>query len=185
MNDNIYWKYAQEAGQKVGWFPTVIFAQWQWETADFTSNNLQANNNIAGQTWTPQYSENMKGSPRPESEGGFYVRYDSPVDGYVDFIQRNPRYAGVKDQATEEYQIREIARQGWAADPNYADELIGVLCANREKGYTIMNQDMAKFILDVLSDYWKRMDGNDAIQAYTHSCSNELRLIAGIPQEQD
>jgi hypothetical protein len=89
-----WWNKAKEASAVVGWFPTVILAQWQWETGNFTSNNLTKNNNIAGQTWLPYMGEASKGTAR--AEGGFYIKYADPVEGYTDFILCNPRYANVR-----------------------------------------------------------------------------------------
>lgn len=46
-----------------------------------------------------------------------------------------------------------------------------------------MNQDMAKFVLAVLGDYWTRMEGNKGVQDYTHACANEVRRVAELPIE--
>ncbi|MCP1306469.1 glucosaminidase domain-containing protein [Paenibacillus tyrfis] len=176
FDTNHWWEKAKEASRQTGWFATVIFAQWQWETGYFQSRNFTENRNIAGQTWTPQYPESMKGTARPASEGGYYVRYDDPVVGYVDFIQRNPRYAGVRLQRTEEGQIREIARQGWAADPNYAESLISRLRSNAKQGYTLeeVNEPVLKAEIanNIIDGYLK--------PAYaTHEASYQAALAAG------
>lgn len=136
MDKEYWWGKAIEAAAVVGWYPTVIFAQWAWETGHFTSANLLHNNNIAGQTWQPYMGERMKGTPRPAAEGGYYIRYDDPVTGYTDFISKNGRYARVKDAQTEEAQIRAIAAAGWAVDKNYANGLISVLRSHNQQGYT-------------------------------------------------
>ncbi|MFH5187093.1 glucosaminidase domain-containing protein [Paenibacillus sp. TAB 01] len=141
VDKNYWWSKAKEASALVGWFPTVILAQWQLETGAFTSNNLLVNNNIAGQTWTAQYPESMKGTARPAKEGGYYVRYDDPVEGYIDFISRNSRYKGVCQKQTEIEQIQEIAACGWAADKNYAANLISVLKGNWSQGFILEEDD--------------------------------------------
>lgn len=131
---NNYLKLAEDASKKIGWLPEVIFTQWQLETANFTSNNFIKNNNIAGQTWTKNMPIEMRGSNRPKNEGGYYIKYDNPVDGYVDFILTNPRYKNVKNFKNAEEQINEIARSGWATDPNYAEALIKLYKMNLKKG---------------------------------------------------
>ncbi|CAH1203017.1 hypothetical protein PAECIP111891_02202 [Paenibacillus allorhizoplanae] len=141
MNLDYWWGKAKEASSIIGWFPTVIFAQWQHETGHFTSSNFTKNNNIAGQTWQSYMPLSMKGSARPSAEGGYYIRYDDPVTGYVDFIQKNGRYANVKQLGTEEEQICEIAACGWAADKNYALKLINRLNENKQQGYVFEEDD--------------------------------------------
>lgn len=133
MNEQTYWKYAQDAAKQIGWLPETIFTQWAWETAHFTSSNLKNNNNIAGQTWYVGCGYE-RGTPRPRNEGGYYIKYNSPVDGYVAFIKKNHRYDNVKLAKTVEEQIKTIAKDGWAADPNYANGLISLHQANIKKG---------------------------------------------------
>ncbi|WP_088041056.1 glucosaminidase domain-containing protein [Bacillus sp. EAC] len=129
-----YLLLAQEASNKIGWLPEVIFTQWQVETAHFTSNNFKKNNNIAGQTWTSGLPKSSRGTARPFSEGGYYIKYNDPVQGYVDFILNNPRYSKVKQFPTAEGQFKEIARAGWAVAPNYAEVLISVYHSNIKNG---------------------------------------------------
>ncbi|QKE72719.1 hypothetical protein HPK19_07805 [Arthrobacter citreus] len=129
-----YFQLAQEVSKRIGWLTEVIYTQWQVETAHFTSNNFKKNNNIAGQTWYPGLPISMRGTARPKSEGGYYIKYDDPVQGYVDFILSNPRYSKVKTFKTADEQFKAIADAGWAADPNYADLLISVNNANIKNG---------------------------------------------------
>lgn len=141
MSIDYWWGKAKEASTIIGWFPTVILAQWQHETGHFTSSNFLNNNNIAGQTWRSYMHESMRGTARPAAEGGYYIRYDDPVTGYVDFIQKNGRYANVKLMGTEEQQIQEIAASGWAVDKKYAEKLIARLNGNKLQGYVIEEED--------------------------------------------
>ncbi|WP_235822208.1 glucosaminidase domain-containing protein [Gottfriedia luciferensis] len=129
-----YFQLAQEVSKKIGWLPEVIYTQWQVETAHFTSKNFKKNNNIAGQTWYPGLPQSSKGTARPKSEGGYYIKYDDPITGYVDFILSNPRYSKVKTYKTANAQFKAIAAAGWAASPNYADVLISVNNANIRNG---------------------------------------------------
>ncbi|MBA2943227.1 glucosaminidase domain-containing protein [Paenibacillus sp. CGMCC 1.16610] len=146
-----WWGRAKEASLQVNWLPTVILAQWQLETGHFQSFNFINNNNIAGQTWQSYMPLSMKGTPRPSAEGGFYIRYDDPVIGYVDFIQKNGRYANVKIFETEQGQINEIAARGWAADTEYAEKLMNRLLSNRLQGFILEEDDeMLKEEVEVL-----------------------------------
>lgn len=121
-NEGEYWILANEAAKQIGWQPVVIFTQWSWETARFTSHNLRVNNNIAGMTWYEGCGY-LKGTPRPE--GGFYIKYPSAVEGYVSFIKKNHRYDNVRTGKTPEAQFDLIAKDGWAVDKKYAAELKG------------------------------------------------------------
>ncbi|MGG1555016.1 glucosaminidase domain-containing protein [Paenibacillus ferrarius] len=152
-----WWNKAKEAGLETGWFPTVILAQWQLETGNFTSANLLNNNNIAGQTWQPYMGTALKGTARPAAEGGYYIKYVDPVVGYVDFIKKNRRYAGVRLQSSEEGQIRAIAAAGWAVDPAYAEKLISILNRNKTQGFTLKEEDLS-MVLNFDEDWqWKQL----------------------------
>ena len=131
-----YYEWAKQASAQTGWDPDTIFAQWAWETGWFSSPNFKNNNNIAGQTWHSGLPASMKGTARPANEGGNYIKYEDPVQGYVEFVNNNSRYANVKNLKTENEQIDEIARQGWAVDPNYASSLKSLVQTNKQKyGY--------------------------------------------------
>lgn len=136
-----YWQLAQQAAEIIHWDPYLILSQWQLETGHFTSNNFIQNNNIAGQTWFEGDPEEMKGTPRPSSEGRYYIKYKDPVEGYVQFIQENPRYNHVKEKPTAEEQAKEIKRAGWATDPVYAESLISLIAKNRAKYH--LNESVA------------------------------------------
>ncbi|PGK51556.1 hypothetical protein CN918_27580 [Priestia megaterium] len=132
IKEGDYWAYANVAAQQTGWSALFIYSQWQIESAHFTSPNFRNNNNLAGQTWHPG-SKYPKGTARPKSEGGYYIKYPSPVEGYVDFVNSNQRYKHVKEKKTPEEQAKEIAAQGWAANPNYYRDLVIMIKQNRKK----------------------------------------------------
>lgn len=200
--DNLYWwGKAKEASAIIGWFLTVVFAQWQHETGHFTSSDFTKNNNIAGQTWQSYMSLSMKGSERPSIEGGYYIQYEDPVIGYVDFIQKNGRYAGVKPKVTEEEQIYEIAACGWATDKEYALKLIKRLKDNKKQGYILeevpeLDKDVANTIINTwIKPEWHEVEGkkNDASdeiiaelskqQKYYNWLANQLRKASGQVEE--
>ena len=191
MRDKSYWwAEAKKAGAIVGWFPTVILAQWQVETGNFSSSNFVNNNNIAGQTWREYMPEFMKGTARPTAEGGYYIKYDDAVDGYVDFIKKNPRYSNVCTMKTEEAQIREIAARGWAVDPMYADTLTKNLYINRDQGYVlevepVLDKGVAKTIVNTWMKPSYEESKTDEQKNYIRWLANQLRLAAGMKEDED
>ena len=146
-----YWKMAQEAGKQTGWDPIFIYSQWEIETGHFTSNVLRNDNNIAGQTWQNYMPENMKGSERPKDEGGNYIHYQNAVDGYVDFIKKNPRYSDVKEKPTPEAQAKEVAQQGWAKDPVSYEQTLDTQIAHNKQVLPPVKSDQTQ-TTDQLSD---------------------------------
>lgn len=191
MRDKSYWwAEAKKASAIVGWFPTVILAQWQWETGNFSSSNFVNNNNIAGQTWREYMPEFMKGTARPKVEGGYYIKYEDAVDGYVDFIQKNPRYSNVRNMKTEEAQIRAIAAAGWAVDPNYANGLLSVLNGNKKQGYVlevepVLDEGVAKTIVNTwMKPSWQNATTNEE-KDYIRWLANQLRLACGMKEDED
>ena len=59
----------------------VLVALLQHESGLGNSNIAKKNNNFGGITWNANFGEEMKGSPRPGSEGGNYVKFDSVEEG--------------------------------------------------------------------------------------------------------
>lgn len=61
---------------------------------------------------------------------GKFRKYDTPVTGFTDhalFFKDNPRYSdALKTHDPREF-ARRIAKAGYATDPRYADNLIGVI----------------------------------------------------------
>jgi murein DD-endopeptidase MepM/ murein hydrolase activator NlpD len=148
------WNWALKASRETGWSPILILSQWQIETAHFSSDNFLNNHNIAGQTWHEGIPESMKGSARPIEEGGHYIKYSDPVEGYISFILENPRYDGVKEQPTPELQAAALAKAGWAVDPNYQNLLHQLIQQNRGI-YGDWNQDqVAEVFKGVDPDTW-------------------------------
>lgn len=130
-SDEDYWVFAQKASELSGWDPYLILSQWQLESAHFTSNNFLKNNNIAGQTWHKGLPVEMKGTMR--KEGGHYIKYQNPIDGYIEFITSNERYKHIRSIPTAEQQAKAIHAAGWALDPHYAEKLIRLIQKNKNK----------------------------------------------------
>lgn len=134
-NEAKFWILANTAAKELGWFAETVFSQWEWETGHFTSTNLLQDNNIAGQTWTSGCGFSQ-GLARPASEGGHYIKYPDVVTGYVSFVKNNiGRYGNVAKQKTVEGQLKQIAADHWAADPQYANHLLEMNQYNVQRGY--------------------------------------------------
>lgn len=127
-----YLKDALKVAKASGWDPVMVYAQWSWETDYFTSNVLDKNNNLAGQTWYPGCGFE-KGTPRPESEGGYYMKFKDAAEGYLDFIDGSKLYSKVSSFKTAEEQIAEIKRNGWAKDDEYVKNVNGRIKEVREE----------------------------------------------------
>ena len=69
--------------------PTLLTALLQQESNLGTSNVARNNNNFGGITWNG--NNGMKGTPRPASEGGNYVRYATPQEGIAVTAQQIAR----------------------------------------------------------------------------------------------
>lgn len=125
-----YYGWALRVSGETGWHPLFLMAQWSEETSWFTSANFRNNNNIAGQT-THDPDDPRRGTARPRNEGAWYIKYDDPVEGYIDFVHNNPRYSQVKNYKTAEDQAVEIKRAGWATNPNYVKNLTSIISKYR------------------------------------------------------
>jgi len=69
--------------------PTLLTALLQQESNLGTSNVARNNNNFGGITWNG--NNGMKGTPRPPSEGGNYVRFATPQEGIAVTAQQIAR----------------------------------------------------------------------------------------------
>lgn len=67
--------------------PKILLALMQHESNIGTSTVALKNNNFGGITWSESYARNnprvIKGSARPASEGGYYVKFTTPLDGLM------------------------------------------------------------------------------------------------------
>lgn len=67
--------------------PKILIALMQHESNMGTSSVALANNNYGGITWSESYARNnpgvTKGTPRPKNEGGYYVKFATPLDGLM------------------------------------------------------------------------------------------------------
>lgn len=71
----------QTVSLESGIAPEMLMAILQLESRFGTSNVAIKNNNPGGFTWNANFSKNMKGTARPSTEGGNYVKFDTMQDG--------------------------------------------------------------------------------------------------------
>lgn len=124
--------YALKAVEGEGFNPLVLVAQAALETG--WGQHVPAGNNYYGIKADPSWTGDREELSSPEFEGGAMVSrissfrsYSNLLDSmkdYIDFIKSNPRYgqAVSKSFDTDGY-FDEIARAGYATDPDYAAKL--------------------------------------------------------------
>ncbi len=90
------------------------------ETANFTSNIFKTNNNIGGVTWSANLGAKgyIKGSARPKSEGGNYVKFLSPelCAEFIAGLYKN-RFAPATDSTTISHFVDTIKAKGYFTSP--------------------------------------------------------------------
>jgi lysozyme len=122
--------YAKQAATQTGWMEGLIYAQWALETGNFTSRVFVNDHNLAGIKWVS--ARNNPGATGPgvkASDGGYYAHYpnlSAGVQGYVDFIKANKRYANVKTGKTLKEQAQLLKNDGWATDPSYVSKVVAI-----------------------------------------------------------
>ncbi len=124
--------YALKAVEGEGFNPLVLVAQAALETG--WGQHVPAGNNYFGIKADPSWRGDREDLASPEFEEGTMVSrvssfrsYANLLDSmrdYIDFIKSNPRYgnAVAKSFDTDGY-FDEIARAGYATDPDYAAKL--------------------------------------------------------------
>jgi len=70
-----------EVAEANGIPPELMLSILQIESKFGASNVAKQNNNFGGVTWNENYPPEMKGTARPLSEGGNYVKFATPKDG--------------------------------------------------------------------------------------------------------
>lgn len=123
-------EWASYASQQTGWDAGLIYAQWSLETGNFTSHVFVADHNLAGIKWVS--TKNNPGASGPgskASDGGYYAHYPSlsqGVQGYINFIKANSRYANVKTGKTLKEQATMLRADGWATDKDYVAKVMAI-----------------------------------------------------------
>ncbi len=123
--------YAQEVSERTGLDPRLVLAQAALETGYGKSApgmnyfGIKSHGRSGGQTLQTSEFENGRMVSQPASFRG----YESPeqsFEDYADFLLSNPRYGGVLSAVGIEDQIAEMAKSGYATDPQYGAKLANI-----------------------------------------------------------
>ena len=123
--------YAQEVSERTGLDPRLVLAQAALETGYGRSApgmnyfGIKSHGRSGGQTLQTSEFENGRMVSQPASFRG----YESPeqsFEDYADFLLSNPRYGGVLSAVGIEDQIAEMAKSGYATDPQYGAKLANI-----------------------------------------------------------
>lgn len=121
--------YAKQAAQQIGWDEGLVYAQWSLETGNFTSSVFVKDNNLAGIKYVSPKNNPGSSPGSPANDGGVYAHFpniSAGVQGYVDFIKANSRYANVKTGKTLKDQATLLKQDGWATDSGYVSKVLAI-----------------------------------------------------------
>lgn len=124
-------------------FPGAVIAQWRQETGGKLPTGSQgsfigikytdadyerfrdAGINVGYKDFKTQEEKNGK---KQDTKGTFFTFGNIPdaVEGYVMFLNNNPRYKNALAATTPEQYIREIARAGWGTGSTYANSVLNI-----------------------------------------------------------
>lgn len=138
--------YAKKAARLLGVDPAILIAQAALETgwgekvianARGSSHNLfniKADPRWQGEKLAVQTLEYHQDIPVQEKASfRAYSSFEDSFDDYVQFLNKNPRYANALEQSKTPSQfIKGLHDAGYATDPNYADKVMSVF--KRVKG---------------------------------------------------
>ena len=134
--------HARRAARRLGTAPEAILAVAALETGwgrhrivdrdGADSHNLfgiKATGAARGDAVEHRTTEFIGGAPRRvQAEFRRFEDVGDAVDGFADFVLGNPRYAPALAAGDDpETFVRELARAGYATDPDYADKVVDVM----------------------------------------------------------
>jgi hypothetical protein len=123
--------YAQAVSERTGLDPRLVLAQAALETGYGRSApgmnyfGIKSHGRSGGQILQTSEFEDGRMVSQPASFRG----YESPEQSfqdYADFLLSNPRYGGVLSAVGIEDQIAEMAKSGYATDPQYGAKLANI-----------------------------------------------------------
>lgn len=124
--------YALEASKRTGVDPRIIVAQAALESAwgkSAPGNNffgIKSHGQGGGQTLAT--TEVVNGQPMKVNDSfRTYGGLGDSVMGYADFINQNPRYAGLKNAKGVDEQIAALQASGYATDPQYGTKIASIV----------------------------------------------------------
>jgi flagellar protein FlgJ len=146
---------ARGAAKELDVEPEVLIAQAALETgwgkkvnvdrqgnSSFNLFNIKADQRWNGgsvQVSTLEFREGL-----PQKEQARFRAYESPQQSfgdYVEFIKSSGRYRKAVEASDSESYVRELAKAGYATDPQYADKILRVLNSD------VMQKTLEKFSL--------------------------------------
>ena len=136
------WPQACQAADKLGVDPAVLLAQAALETGwgryvsrheDGRSShnlfNIKADGRWDGERVSVETQEFRNGAfGREQAQFRAYDSFADSFDDYVNFLQNSTRYRPALASAPDSQRfVTELARAGYATDPNYAEKIIGII----------------------------------------------------------
>lgn len=151
--------YAQEPAQRLGVDPRLLVAQAALETGwgqslerdghGFNLFGIKASKNWQGdQAVHPTHEVYNHQIVREKSAFRHYDSVQESFDDYVDLIERRYESASNVKASPEDY-IHELAQNGYATDPAYADKVLAVYNSARFKDDPL-TESQAKFQSDLV-----------------------------------
>ncbi len=136
------WPQARQAADKLGVDPAVLLAQAALETgwgrfvsrhpdgrSSYNLFNIKADARWDGEQVSVDTEEFRHGAfGRERAQFRAYDSFAESFADYVSFLQNSTRYRPALDSATDSHRfVSELARAGYATDPDYAEKIIGII----------------------------------------------------------
>ena len=136
------WPQARQAADKLGVDPAVLLAQAALETgwgrsvsrhtdgrSSYNLFNIKADARWDGERVSVETQEFRNGAfGREQAQFRAYDSFADSFDDYVNFLQNSTRYRPALDSAPDSHRfVSELARAGYATDPDYAEKIIGII----------------------------------------------------------
>jgi hypothetical protein len=132
-----YKDYVTEVTKGTGIHPDTLFTQFIVESGinrDGSQDGLSAgirkgNNPFNLKQYANSGVDNIYKHLDDEPEASDFIKYGNikeGIQGYVDFLLRNPGYSKALKSTNPEEQLRLIAERGFATDPKYLNTLLQV-----------------------------------------------------------
>ncbi len=136
------WSQARQAADKLGVDPAVLLAQAALETgwgrfvsrhedgrSSYNLFNIKADARWDGERVSVDTQEFRNGVfARERAQFRAYDSFADSFEDYVNFLQSSTRYRPALDLATDSHRfVSELARAGYATDPDYAEKIIGIV----------------------------------------------------------
>lgn len=129
------WGPIQEVARRIGVDARIIFAQaalesnWGRSELSRNGNNYFGVKAVGDEPYIVRRTREVINGVSTYVQAKF-VQYASPlasIEGYGDFIQRNPRYRSFIGATGLDDELAALQRSGYATDPQYANKLRSVI----------------------------------------------------------